>query len=313
MKILICGTFCSGKSTLALDLAQKIQHSHVIPEPIRDLAKIFSHDELLHKEVRDYLFVRQIYEEKNAFTETEFLICDAGIESNIAHNRIFNFDNKTINDLEKFKLERYDLVFFCDYTEIVVVDDGFRMTEPKIRGRLSDEIFEVLKELDYNPVILNGNRVERMEKALNIIHNQNKLIKMHKETIELSGCLLKNENGDYLLIHRNDGNRSQWELPGGKIRPDETSKFTAERELKEELSIIVKAGDLLAVNQFSENQIDYTYFIHSGEILEGTIQIVENTKFDELAYFSKNQLKTSLNHLSINMRLLLKSLKETEE
>jgi nicotinamide riboside kinase len=175
MKILISGTFCSGKSTLALDLAKKIQHSIVIPEPIRDLAKIFSHDELLNKEVRDYLFVRQIYEEKSALIENEFLICDAGIESNIAHNRIFNFDNKTLNDLEKFKLEKYDLVFICDYAEIAIVDDGFRMTEPKIRERLSDEIFEVLKELNYNPIVLNGNRTERVEKALNLIHNQNKL------------------------------------------------------------------------------------------------------------------------------------------
>lgn len=177
MKILISGTFCSGKSTLALDLAQKIQHSHVIPEPIRDLAKIFSHDELLHKEVRDYLFVRQIYEEKNAFTETGVLICDAGIESNIAHNRLFKFGNKTLKDVEKFKLEKYDLVFICDFSEVPIVNDGFRMTEPEIRQNLSDTIIEVLNELSYSPIVLKGSRTDRVEKALKVILQHKKGLK----------------------------------------------------------------------------------------------------------------------------------------
>lgn len=135
---------------------------------------------------------------------------------------------------------------------------------------------------------------------------------MNQETIRLAGCLLKNKNGDCLLIHRNIGNSKQWELPGGKIKINESSKLTAERELKEEMNVVVKAGDLIAVNKFTENQINYTYYIHSGEILEGVLEILEKNKFDKFAYFSKEQLKTSANHLSINMKLFAESIKEIE-
>jgi 8-oxo-dGTP pyrophosphatase MutT (NUDIX family) len=53
--------------------------------------------------------------------------------------------------------------------------------------------------------------------------------------IEAAGGLVKNENGDYLFIYRND----KWDLPKGKIEKDEKVKEAAVREVEEECGIKV--------------------------------------------------------------------------
>ena len=53
--------------------------------------------------------------------------------------------------------------------------------------------------------------------------------------IEAAGGLVKNENGDYLFIYRND----KWDLPKGKIEKDEKTKVAAVREVEEECGIAV--------------------------------------------------------------------------
>jgi 8-oxo-dGTP pyrophosphatase MutT (NUDIX family) len=58
--------------------------------------------------------------------------------------------------------------------------------------------------------------------------------------IEAAGGLVKNENGDYLFIYRNN----KWDLPKGKIEKDEKVKVAAVREVEEECGITVsKLGE----------------------------------------------------------------------
>lgn len=51
--------------------------------------------------------------------------------------------------------------------------------------------------------------------------------------IEAAGGLVKNENGDYLLIFRN----GKWDLPKGKLEKSETTEDAALREVAEECGI----------------------------------------------------------------------------
>ena len=53
--------------------------------------------------------------------------------------------------------------------------------------------------------------------------------------IEAAGGIVKNENGDYLFIYRND----KWDLPKGKIEKGEKVKQAAVREVEEECGIQV--------------------------------------------------------------------------
>jgi len=39
--------------------------------------------------------------------------------------------------------------------------------------------------------------------------------------LQLAGCVIENNEGKILLLHRNTPERQQWETPGGKIEPNE--------------------------------------------------------------------------------------------
>jgi len=53
-------------------------------------------------------------------------------------------------------------------------------------------------------------------------------------------------NGAVLLIQRaTPPNAGQWAIPGGKVHPGETLQQAAEREIREETGIIIRAGDPL--------------------------------------------------------------------
>lgn len=54
------------------------------------------------------------------------------------------------------------------------------------------------------------------------------------KVIEAAGGLVKNPNGEYLLIYR----RGHWDLPKGKIEKGESVKKAAKREVMEETGVI---------------------------------------------------------------------------
>lgn len=56
--------------------------------------------------------------------------------------------------------------------------------------------------------------------------------------IPVACCLIKNETGQILLAQKANG---YWEFPGGKQDPEETLFECAEREILEELGILVEA------------------------------------------------------------------------
>jgi len=41
------------------------------------------------------------------------------------------------------------------------------------------------------------------------------------KTIHLADCIIQDKDGKILLLHRNTPKRTQWEIPGGKIKEGE--------------------------------------------------------------------------------------------
>ena len=127
---------------------------------------------------------------------------------------------------------------------------------------------------------------------------------------KLAGGVLANIYGCLLLIHRNTPELSQWELPGGKVEPGETSALAVVREIREELGVEVVVGPELGEQNFTQTGRDYSYKWLAATIIIGR-PYPQEAIHDECAYFSLHQLSKK-DDLSPNMRNLLKKLVDGE-
>ncbi len=89
---------------------------------------------------------------------------------------------------------------------------------------------------------------------------------------EIGIGIVLNKNGELLIDQRleNSSMGGMWEFPGGKKISEESIEMTIERELKEELGIVVKVGTKLLSFQhsYSHKQLHFTVYIcewKSGE------------------------------------------------
>jgi 8-oxo-dGTP pyrophosphatase MutT (NUDIX family) len=64
--------------------------------------------------------------------------------------------------------------------------------------------------------------------------------------ISIKGVLFTRQ--EKVVLMRNE--RDEWELPGGRIEPDETPEQCLAREIKEELSLRIEVGPLLDAHLF---------------------------------------------------------------
>lgn len=123
--------------------------------------------------------------------------------------------------------------------------------------------------------------------------------------IILAGCVILNNKGELLLIHRNTPKRVQWETPGGKIEEGEDPRKTAEREAEEEIGVDIEIIKELGRKEFEEDTyiMDYIWYITS--IKFGEPQLMEKDKYDDLRYFSWEELKSMKDQLSANAKNLI--------
>jgi 8-oxo-dGTP diphosphatase len=60
-------------------------------------------------------------------------------------------------------------------------------------------------------------------------------------------AVIRNEKGEFLLLRRSENSRTnpgKWDLPGGKVNPDESLKEGVVREVWEETGISIVPGDI---------------------------------------------------------------------
>lgn len=131
---------------------------------------------------------------------------------------------------------------------------------------------------------------------------------MNMPMLKLAGCVIRNENMEVLLLHRNKGGVQQWELPGGKLEKGESLEAAALREIKEELGVKVSIVANLGGASFSEREMSFHYTWYEAKIIgqPSIPSIREPQAFDELRYWPIPSL-IGRTDLSANVRNLLTS------
>ena len=120
--------------------------------------------------------------------------------------------------------------------------------------------------------------------------------------IYLAGCIILDDYGRLLLIHRREGEFGHWELPGGKIEDEETAEEAAVRELKEELDVDVNLIGALGSEVFEDGDFAVHYQWFQAVISGGRLRVVETDKHDDFDYFELEDLPSLA--LSTNMLVL---------
>lgn len=166
MKILITGTYCSGKSTISKKICENIENSVLIEEAARELILGLPTIDWSKDYIRKYLLVRQVLLEESLNLKNKIVVIDAGVESNIAHENLLSNSNEGISTLLELGHTKYDLVFFCNHTEIPFINDGQRIDDEELRGKLAKQMRIILNELNYNPIDIKGSEENRLNQIL---------------------------------------------------------------------------------------------------------------------------------------------------
>ena len=128
--------------------------------------------------------------------------------------------------------------------------------------------------------------------------------------IKLAGCIIKDGQGRVLLLHRNNGKHEHWEIPGGKIDEGESAEATAVREIKEELDVEVVVERKFGEKEFTMEdgqQMHHTWF--NARIVSGEPKVAEPQTFDDLRYFSVEEMveiRDQLSHSAKNLLAVIK-------
>lgn len=108
--------------------------------------------------------------------------------------------------------------------------------------------------------------------------------------MKLAGCIIRDEQGRILLLHRNTDKWQHWEVPGGKLEDGEDPAAAATREIKEELRVDVEILKRLGDREFREKDYTLHYTWFEAKIISGRPKIGEPDKFDKLNYFSLDEM-----------------------
>lgn len=108
--------------------------------------------------------------------------------------------------------------------------------------------------------------------------------------IHLAGCILQDDQGRVLLLHRNTAKRTQWEIPGGKIDEGENAQKAAVREVKEELGVDVVVHRQLGSKSFEEDGYTMQYTWFSATVTGGSFKIMEPQTHDAFRFFDMQTL-----------------------
>ncbi len=94
---------------------------------------------------------------------------------------------------------------------------------------------------------------------------------------QIGVAVINNNQGKILIDRRKQTGEmgGLWEFPGGKIEAGETIKECIKREVKEELDIEIKVGDLLTTITHAYKTFNVTIYVHDCQHLSGNPQPLE--------------------------------------
>ncbi len=96
-----------------------------------------------------------------------------------------------------------------------------------------------------------------------------------------AGALFLDDEGRVLIVEPTY--KQTWEIPGGRVEPDETPRHACVRELREELGLELEPGRLLVVDWAPREGVDRVLFVFDGGELSAAQRDAIALPPDELA------------------------------
>jgi len=155
MKIGILGTACAGKTTLAKQLSEYFKFN-LIYEIAREYNKDFIHLESNQYEILFSQIRREMFSDIS-------MITDRTIIDNYIHIERSLKPKMYLLKLVRSWAETYDLILLCK--KLPFVDDGFRKNVD-----MENDIIQFMRCNLINYEVIDGNEIERFEKAKKIIN-----------------------------------------------------------------------------------------------------------------------------------------------
>lgn len=122
---------------------------------------------------------------------------------------------------------------------------------------------------------------------------------------ELAGNLIVRE-GKILLLYRED--EEHWEVPGGKVEPEESATEAAQREAREEIGTDVELRQPFYSGEFQHG--DEIFLWHCYLATPESTPEVQEEKFGKLEWFEPSDLPE--NELAPNLRMILPALRNIQ-
>lgn len=164
MKIGICGSFSTGKTTLATRLSSQIR-LRLLPEMIKVLSPNKSPKDMcditLHSLQRNCINLQNASEQRNSEFVAECCLYNYYAYSAAKNVPIFNMLAGLSLRLAR-EPDRYDLLVYCPI-EFDIVDDGYRHLDKDFQLKIDSLIREVIK--DKSVLIVQGNVDERVKQV----------------------------------------------------------------------------------------------------------------------------------------------------
>ena len=112
---------------------------------------------------------------------------------------------------------------------------------------------------------------------------------IHKAPIDVVAAVIK-KNDLFLIANRSfeDNSQGLWEFPGGKVEENETFISALVRDIKEELSLNIKVGNIIAtIDLYKTDKNIYVHYYYAI-IVSGQISLNVHSEFK---WVSHTQLK----------------------
>ncbi|WP_226669651.1 NUDIX hydrolase [Metabacillus litoralis] len=102
--------------------------------------------------------------------------------------------------------------------------------------------------------------------------------------VDVAYAFIYKEDANKVLMVNNKG--GGWSLPGGAVEPGETLEQAVIREVKEETSLTIEAGDIIAVNEafFIEKGHHALFITFKATVIEGEISIIDSDEISEIEW-----------------------------
>ena len=95
-------------------------------------------------------------------------------------------------------------------------------------------------------------------------------------------------DGDRAVLLRND--REEWELPGGRLEPDESPEECLERETREELNLRVDVGPLLDARVYEPLPRTRVLVLTYGCTTTGFAGMAHSAEHEDVGLFRADEL-----------------------